>query len=84
MATKRVTDNLDRGMWADYGHPEDGYFAAVGRTEARDEEPYFISYHKGAMPAFDGEVFATVDELEAAMREIEPDLRKWRLVELDG
>ena len=37
-----------------------------------------ITYHHDEMPAFDSETFETLAELEAVMRKLEPDLRKWR------
>ncbi len=73
--SKRVQDNLDRGLWAEYGGE---YIAAVG--EDGDGE-YNLSFHRAGMPAHKSQSFASLDALIAAMREVEPDLRKWRLVE---
>jgi hypothetical protein len=81
--TKRIEDNLDGGMWAEYGAPEDDYSAAVGAdiNPETGEEYFFITYHKGAMPAFNGQTFSSVAGLIAAMREVQPDMRKWKLTE---
>jgi hypothetical protein len=82
MASKKVRDNvsLDSGMWAYYGHPDDDYTAnAEGFINPETgERGFVISYHHGEMPAFNSEGFDTLDDLEAAMRKVEPDLRKWR------
>jgi hypothetical protein len=73
--SKRVRDNLDRGLWAEYGGD---YIAAVG--EDGDGE-YNLSFHRAGMPAHKSQSFASLDALIAAMREVEPDLRRWRLQE---
>ena len=82
MASKKVEQNVNSGsgMWAYYGHPDDNYIAAVSEetdpnTGARE---FVISYHHGEMPAFSSEGYETLDALEAQMRKLEPDLRKWR------
>lgn len=75
--SKRVQDNLDRGLWTEYGG---SCIASVG---IGGEGDYVIEYNltdarkHGVAPRS----FATIDALIAAMREVEPDLRKWRLVE---
>jgi hypothetical protein len=73
--SKRVRDNLDRGLWAEYGGD---YIAAVG--EDGDGE-YNLSFHRAGMPAHKSQSFASLDALIAAMRVVEPDLRRWRLQE---
>ena len=75
--TKRVTDNIDNGLWASYGGGE--YVASAWRDEW--DNLFYISYHKGEMPAHESRSFASLDALITAMREVEPDLRKWRLIE---
>lgn len=82
--SKRIEQNLGRGLWTYYGHPDDDYTAAVGYGHNPDDgsEYFYISYHHGEMPAFNTECFDTVEALIAAMRKAEPDLRKWRLTEL--
>ena len=76
MASKKIEDNIDMGLWVDYGN---GYRAAVwfdlGGYE--DGGSYVLQYHKGRFPPFKAERFETEDELEAAMRQVEPDLRRW-------
>jgi hypothetical protein len=39
---------------------------------------FVLNLHKGVMPAFDGRTFQTREELEAAMRQVQPDMRRWR------
>ena len=83
MASKKV-ENLkgsgDAGIWACYGYPEDNYIAAVSYHDPDYDTDgmYVITFHCGEMPAFDSEVFATAETCEARMRELEPDLRKWK------
>ncbi len=84
MTSKKLTENLDRGLWAYYGHPDADYEAAAAAVDTDTGTVYMLTMHHGCMPAFSTQEFATIDELEAAMRELEPDLRKWRLTELDG
>lgn len=76
--SKRVEDNLDRGLWAEYGS---GYSASVYESEDYDEDRYVISYHKDDMPPFNAEAFGTIEALILAMRKVEPKLSKWRLCE---
>ena len=80
MASKKIDQNIEQGLWANHGHPDDDYVARAGFTDIVDEQPYFISFHQGEMPAFNGWLFSTEDELEKGMRKLQPDLRKWRLV----
>ena len=72
-----ITEKLDRGMWCAYA----GHYVASA-SEYRDEETgrvkYVISYHDGDMPAFNSETFGSVAAIIAAMREVQPDLRKWK------
>ena len=76
MTAKKIADNLDTGLWVDYG---DDYRAAawfdLGGYE--DGGSYIIQYHKRGFPPFKAERFQTVDELIIAMREVQPDLRRW-------
>jgi len=78
--SKRITDNLDRGLWCNYaGH----YIASAAESQDFEtgETAYWLSYHAGKMPAFKSECFGAITDLIAAMRNVEPDLRKWRLSE---
>jgi len=75
--TKRVADNVGRGLWIEYGG---GYVAVAGQIDDGDGVRYVLNFHHGEMPAFKHETFDTIDELIAAMRKVEPDLRKWRVV----
>ena len=88
--SKRVKDNLDRGLWVNYGAPEDDYMAVADRQPAQyynDREfwpaSFNISYHKGQMPMYDSQTFYSLEDLIETMRRVEPDLRKWRLCEVD-
>lgn len=76
MISKRLQNNIDSGLWAHYGHPNDDYIAAVGPSQESGD--FIMTFHHGEMPAFNGETFKTLDELETHMRELEPDMRKWR------
>ena len=85
--SKRVKDNLDRGLWAEYGVPEDGYIARACKADtnlwANDPPHFMLFYFKEALPAFNREDFYDYGELIVAMRKVETDLRKWRLCEAD-
>lgn len=85
--SKRVSENLDAGLWTEYG---DGYLAsvwydlgAVAQDEAELDDlelgAYVIQYHKSGMPPFNGKRFHNLGELIGAMREIQPDMRKWKV-----
>ena len=76
--TKRVADNLERGLYAEYGGD---HIAIASQVDDGDGERYILSFHRGEKtPAFKHEIFNTIDQLIAAMRRVEPDLRKWRVV----
>jgi len=76
--TRRVMKNLGRGLWVRYGGD---CVAVAGQIDDGDGDlRYILDFHRGEMPAFKHEIFNTIDQLIAAMRKIEPDLRKWRLV----
>lgn len=85
--SKRISDNLDRGLWCEYG---DGYIASVwydlgGAAQSIDEidDPewgaYILQCHKGENPPFRAVRFHNLEGLIGAMRNAEPDLRKWKL-----
>ncbi len=75
--TKRVVNHIERGLYAEYGGD---HIAVAGQIDDGDGERYILSFHRGERPAFRTETFSTIDELIAAMRRVEPDLRRWRLV----
>lgn len=88
--TKRIADNIDRGLWHEYGHPDDEYTASawydLGAAASYPDEfddpdlgAYVLQFHKADLPPFHAERFHTISGLIVAMREVEPDLRKWRL-----
>jgi len=76
---KRVVDNLEFGLEATYGHPDDRYHACAWRDIGQIDGEYLLCFYKGEMPAHKTEQFDTVEELVKAMREVQPDLRKWTL-----
>jgi len=76
--SKKIKDYIDTGLWTKYGHPDDDYVATACSRPTRANNKYSIGYHHGSLPAFKTETFETLAELEAAMRKLEPDLRKWR------
>lgn len=78
--SKRVRDNLERGLWAYFGGGEYIAEAWVDNWSEKNRA-YGISYFKGEMPAHETQHYATLDELITAMRCTEPDLRRWRLCE---
>jgi hypothetical protein len=73
--TKRVQDNLDRGLWANAG-------TRVAVVSANDGE-YMLSFRAEIALYNTSQSFVTIDELIAAMREVEPDLRRWHLCEAE-
>jgi hypothetical protein len=77
--SKRIADNLDRGLWCEFG---DDYIASASEIDTDDGIAFALSYHHEGMPAHKSKTFDTVLALIVAMREVEPDLRKWRLREL--
>jgi hypothetical protein len=70
--SKRIADNLDRGLWCENSN------GIIVKAFENDGD-YVLSFHAGRMPAFDSRSLKTDKDLLAAMREIQPDLRKWRL-----
>ena len=72
--TKRVADNLERGLYVEIEY--------VGRCIATGENGvYVLTYYDYDDEAvIKSETFSTIDQLIAAMRRVEPDLRKWRVV----
>lgn len=78
--SRRIADNLERGLYAEYGS---GYTAVACEVETEDGIKYNLAFHKEALPAFNALEFDTVPALIAEMRKVEPDLRKWHLVELE-
>ncbi len=83
--SKRVRDNLDRGLWVEYGAPEASYQARVYQhdTTLWNNDPPHFTFFVGGERGWSKEDFYNLDNLIAAMRKIQPDLRKWRLCEVD-
>lgn len=88
---KRIKDNLERGLWCNYraDYVATAWYdlgaAALSPDDLSDPElgAYVIQYHKGEMPAFDAKRFHKLEDLVEAMREVQPDLRKWKLAEIE-
>jgi hypothetical protein len=74
MASRKIKQNIDTGLWVEN---ENGYIASVFDDIGGEGGRYLFKYHKGDMPAHDWKCLDTLDEVETAMREFEPDLRKW-------
>lgn len=73
---KRIEANLERGLWADFRTSR--LYSAVVRQSARR---YEMAFRTPGIQEHGTEEFETIDDLIEAMREVEPDLRKWRLCE---
>jgi UDP-N-acetylglucosamine 2-epimerase len=73
MTSKKLKQNIDTGLWARNQH---GTIASVFQDLDLDHS-YRLNFHQGQMPAHKSVTFESLDELEAAMREFEPDMRKW-------
>lgn len=77
VSSKRVENNIEGGLYFDDGNT---IFAASERLDVDGcADGYSISYHRGEMPAWRIEPYATLRTLIAAMRQIRSDLRKWKL-----
>gem|GEM_PF-2849459 len=77
-AVKKLEQN--ESIWFYYGY---SYTVNVNAEYSSDDEPeYSISYHQGEMPAFDNESYSSIEELAKAALELQPDLRKWKLIEI--
>jgi len=72
----------DVALSANYGHANDDYVAVASyrQPDYDTDGAYIITFHHGAMPDFASEEFITAEASEARMRELQPDLRKWRKV----
>lgn len=73
MASKKIAQNIDLGMWARNRH------GIIGSAfeDLEPEHLYRLNFHPEEMPAHRSQTFSTLEELETAMRQFEPDLRKW-------
>jgi len=76
MVSKKIDQNLDAGLWVETRHGNvASAFYSLGDYE---DGEYILNWHDGHMPAYRTERFGTAEELEVAMRKIEPDLRRWK------
>lgn len=83
MGSKKIESIKKDGctLKACYGHPDDNYVAKVYYYDPRYGAggTYIIRfYYDSAIPEFTHEEFPTTEMVEARMRELQPDLRKWR------
>ena len=62
-------------------HPGVATLFEAGEAEIDTDDgiAFVLSLHRGEMPPFKSATFETVPALIRAMREIEPDLRRWKL-----
>lgn len=69
------------GLWCKWKKLSDGddCIVSIRVVESTYNTVYVLDFHRGFFPAFDNEAYNTLEELIEAMREIEPDLRKWKL-----
>jgi hypothetical protein len=77
-ASKRIADNLERGLYCEYGS---GYTAVASEIQTEEGIQYNLAFHQEALPAFNAITVETVPALIVEMRKVQPDLRRWRLVE---
>jgi len=74
----RIEKHIERGFWTRYGAPENGYYAFA---DAALFGGYVIRHYAGHGVCFQSRSYDSTSDLETAMREIEPDLRRWRLTQ---
>jgi DNA-directed RNA polymerase subunit RPC12/RpoP len=79
--TKRIAENIERGLYVP--GPNADALASVGIDMTTPYGKYIISYFDHEGLPWKVSTIATLDELIAAMRQVEPDLRKWRLAETE-
>ena len=81
MASRKIVNNIDSGLWIEDKHGVTiSTWSEYGTWTGK--ERYVMNFHQGEMPAFNCKVYDTLEQLETAMREFEPDLRKWRYREI--
>lgn len=96
IATKRTSNyvNHDEKMYIEIantgvtifadkvsGYATEEYYPETGDTESVwHDDFYVLTSHEGMMPAFHEEEFPTIEELCKHMKELNGDLRKWRVV----
>lgn len=77
-----VVDNIEHGLFIEYGAPQDGYIASAYESDDGDGIHYVLACHKGTMSPFKAEAFTDIPALILRMRRIEKDLRKWKLTQV--
>lgn len=79
MLSKKVSDNLDAGLYYEDSHLH-LYIADEIEADEDTDHGYAIRWHESdGMPARDNDFYATQEELETAMRKIAP-LSKWHRI----
>ena len=78
--SKKVADNVEPGLWVDYGGWADKYRAcATAHIDPDTGSLYYcVALYQGEMPVFREDRYPSLATLIARMRQIQPDLRKWR------
>jgi len=71
MASRKIERNIDSGLWFE---TKDGKVAVAYQYE---DGSLGINWYDGQRPAFAWVPCEDLDDLEAEMRLIQPDLRKW-------
>lgn len=76
--SKKIEQSINVGLWVENAH---GIIASAFEDTGGYESggDYILNFHRGEMPAHGGKRFRTLAGLEGAMREFEPDLRRWRI-----
>lgn len=72
--SRKIAQNMSTGLWFEN---ENGIIASAWDDIGGEDGRYILNFHKSGMPAHASSRYDTLDELETAMREFEPDLRKW-------
>ena len=74
--SKKLTGNIHAGLWTE----ANGIIASAWQEVCgwEDDGEFVIGFHQGEMPAHKSARYYTLRELEIAMRDFEPDLRRWK------
>lgn len=75
-ARTRIANGIGQGFWTEY---RPGYIASAWETDTDAGIEYGLSLHRGENPAFEIRNLSDIDSLIVNMREVQPDLRKWKL-----
>jgi len=75
---EKVEQNIAVGLW--FPVTESKYSVAVGQVYDGCGQKYYVAHYEEGLPSFNTRYFGTIKELVTAMREVEPDPCKWRVV----